>query len=223
MVWFLYGCRYTREKMICSILLLISLTSCVCGTFVVNVTQTSYQAEENENITLEWTFTTKTDSSLNSLYIFCQLLTDRKASGLYRLHEGIEVPESQDEQFARRVQCDKDVLREGRIRLHVSRLRTEDSGLYLCKVKTNYGMSSGRFQLNVTAADEPKPQRPTVRPQPESRGRIGLYAGLGLAAAALLAVCSRLCFRYFCFKRSSHRNNTSGPTGFCWRILFLLG
>ncbi|KAI3375564.1 hypothetical protein L3Q82_003892 [Scortum barcoo] len=47
------------EKMICRILLLITLTSCVCGTFVVNVTQSSYQAEENQNITLEWTFTIK--------------------------------------------------------------------------------------------------------------------------------------------------------------------
>ncbi|KAI3375623.1 hypothetical protein L3Q82_003938 [Scortum barcoo] len=48
------------------------------------------------------------------------------------LHEGVEVPESQDEHFAGRVQFDKDVLREGRIRLHVSRLRTDDSGLYHC-------------------------------------------------------------------------------------------
>uniref|UniRef100_A0A087X475 Ig-like domain-containing protein n=1 Tax=Poecilia formosa TaxID=48698 RepID=A0A087X475_POEFO len=38
---------------------------------------------------------------------------------------------SQHPQFSGRVQMDKDVLREGRIRLHVSRLRTEDSGLYL--------------------------------------------------------------------------------------------
>ncbi|KAI3376110.1 hypothetical protein L3Q82_016642, partial [Scortum barcoo] len=44
---------FSWEKMICRILLLITLTSCVCGTFVVNVTQSSYQAEENQNITLE--------------------------------------------------------------------------------------------------------------------------------------------------------------------------
>ena len=114
------------------------------------VTQTSYQAEENDNITLEWMFTTKPDSSSTSLYIFCQLLTDVKSLILYHVHEGVESPESQDEQFAGRVQCDKDALREGRIRLHVSRLRTDDSGLYLCEVKTEYGESSDRCQLNVT-------------------------------------------------------------------------
>ncbi|XP_044040231.1 uncharacterized protein LOC122870238 isoform X3 [Siniperca chuatsi] len=196
--------------MTCSILLLITLTSCVCGSFppavyyperektkysfnltnrgafVVNVTQSSYQAEENENITLEWTFTTKPDSS-NSLNIFCELIIDHKDSVLYHLHEGVEVPESQDGQFAGRVQCDRDVLREGRLRLHVSRLRTEDSGLYLCEVRTTYGGSVGECRLTVTAArDRPEPERPNT----ESRGMIGLYSALGLtAAAAALGVC----------------------------------
>eukprot|EP00064_Thunnus_orientalis_P020811 superscaffoldBa00005939_g20959 len=136
--------------MICRILLLISMTSCVCGTFVVNVTQTSYQAEENDTITLEWMFTTKPDSSSTSLYILCELLTDVKHLILYHLYEGVEVSESQDEQFAGRVQCDKDALREGRIRLHVSRLRTDDSGLYLCEVKTDHGWISDKCRLNVT-------------------------------------------------------------------------
>ncbi|XP_044040024.1 uncharacterized protein LOC122870174 isoform X4 [Siniperca chuatsi] len=155
-------------------------------TFVVNVTQSSYQAEENEDITLEWTFTTKPDSS-NSLNIHCALITDHKVSVLYRLHEGVEVPESQDGQFAGRVQCDRDVLREGRLRLHVSRLRTEDSGLYLCEVRTTYGGGFGECRLNVTAArDRPEPERPNT----ESRGMIGLYCALGLtAAAAALGVC----------------------------------
>ncbi|XP_035849461.1 uncharacterized protein LOC116060419 isoform X2 [Sander lucioperca] len=181
-----------REKMICSILLLIILTSCVSGTFVVNVTQTSYQAEENHDITLEWTFTTNPHSSSNSLNIFCELLADLRPSVLFHLHEGVEVPESQDEQFAGRVQWDKDVLREGRLRLHVSRLRTEDSGLYLCDVLTSYGSNSGRCWLNVTAADEQKPQRPTVRPEPESRGNIWILHA-GLAAAVAVAVLLTLC------------------------------
>ncbi|KAL7375473.1 hypothetical protein ABVT39_018143 [Epinephelus coioides] len=182
----------------------------VTGTFVVNVTQTSYQAEENHNITLEWMFTTKPGSSLHSLYICCQLFTDLRSSVLFHLHGGVEVPESQDEQFTGRVQCDKDVLREGRLRLHVSRLRTDDSGLYMCEVFTCYGSSTATCRLNVTAADEPKPQRPTESPQPESpqpespqpespqpespqpesRGRISLYVGL---PAALLFVCITLC------------------------------
>ncbi|XP_051260209.1 uncharacterized protein LOC127365787 isoform X9 [Dicentrarchus labrax] len=139
--------------LLCLCLLCLTATT-LCdeqGTFVVNVAQTSYQAEENNNITLEWTFKTNNDSSNNSLNIFCELIADQKVSVLYDLHEGVEVPESQHEQFAGRVQCDKDVLTEGKIRLHVSKLRTEDSGLYVCNLRTNDGGGSGRCQLTVTA------------------------------------------------------------------------
>ncbi|XP_037622957.1 uncharacterized protein LOC119486717 [Sebastes umbrosus] len=215
----LYNRRDTRMKMICSILLLLSLTSCVSGAFVLNVTQTSYQAEENQDITLEWMFTTRTSSSSKSLYIYCELFADLKTSVLFHLHEGVELPESQDEQFTGRVQWDKDVLRDGRIRLHMSRLRINDSGVYRCDVHTGYGSGSRICRLKVTAAaDEPKPltptmrpqperptmrpqperptmrlqpERPTMRPQPESRGKIGLYVGL---IAALLVLCAGLCF-----------------------------
>ncbi|XP_039466241.1 uncharacterized protein LOC116318199 isoform X2 [Oreochromis aureus] len=140
--------------MICRILLLIILTSCVSGSFVVNVTQTSYQAEEKHNITLEWTFTTKPDRSWTYIFILCNLITEDNVSVLYHVLEGVEVSESQDEKFSGRVQSDKDALREGRIRLQLSRLRTDDSGLYLCEVNTDYGFSVGRCQLNVTAVPD---------------------------------------------------------------------
>ncbi|XP_039464556.1 uncharacterized protein LOC120438177 isoform X2 [Oreochromis aureus] len=167
--------------MICRILLLIILTSCVSGSFVVNVTQTSYQAEENHDITLEWTFTTKPDTFITSLKIRC---SRPELSVLYHVHEGVEVSESQDAKFSGRVQSDKDALREGRIRLQLSRLRTDDSGLYRCDVQTNHGSSFQDCKLSVTAVDEPKHETPTVNPQTESRGRIGLYAALTLTAAA---------------------------------------
>ncbi|KAM8747900.1 uncharacterized protein AB9X84_015766 isoform 2-T2 [Acanthopagrus schlegelii] len=181
--------------MICRILLLISL-NCVCGTFVVNVTQTSYQAEENHNITLEWTFTTTADTSPDSLFVFCEMAADDKVSVLFELRGGVVVPESRDQQFVGRVQWDKDVLRDGRLRLHVSRLRTEDSGRYLCDVKTNYGVDFGECWLNVSAArDWPKPERPNTdtheRPNSEranrvSWGMIFLYCLLGLTAAVVI-------------------------------------
>ncbi|XP_049425401.1 uncharacterized protein LOC125884457 [Epinephelus fuscoguttatus] len=186
--------------MMCIILLLINLTSCVCGTFVGN----SYQAEENHNITLEWMFTILIITPLNSLTIYCEMVNNLRASVLFHLHGGVEVPESQDEQFTGRVQCDKDVLREGRLRLHVSRLRTDDSGLYMCEVFTHNDVNFSEHYLSVTAARErPKPETPntTSGQQPKSRGRIGLYFALGLtlAAAALLGL--RVClFRHFLFR-----------------------
>ncbi|XP_065326099.1 uncharacterized protein LOC134623838 [Pelmatolapia mariae] len=144
---------WKREKMICRILLLIILTSCVSGSFIVNVTQT-YQAEENHNITLEWMFTTKPDPK----YIFINC--DQKSSGKvheifsnkiqYHIRDVVEVSVSQDERFLGRVQSDKDALREGRIKLQLSRLRTEDSGMYTCHVKTDYGSGSASSELEVT-------------------------------------------------------------------------
>ncbi|XP_054916873.1 uncharacterized protein LOC129379941 [Poeciliopsis prolifica] len=137
-------------KMMSSILLLLILSSCLCAaTFVVNVTQSSYQAEEKQNITLEWTFTTKTQGTWKQLFIFCSLETLDTELVLYEVNEGVEIPESQDKQFSGRVQSDKDVLREGRIRLHVSRLRTEDSGRYLCDVKTEDGSNKAGCRLSV--------------------------------------------------------------------------
>ncbi|KAL4007551.1 hypothetical protein ACER0C_001403 [Sarotherodon galilaeus] len=171
-----------QEKMICRILLLIILTSCVSGSFVVNVTQTSYQAEENHNITLEWTFTTKPDRSTKTLNILCELFISDKSSVLYHVHEGVEVSESQDAKFSGQVQSDKDALREGRIRLQLSRLRTDDSGLYLCEVNTDYGFSVGRCRLNVTAADQLRPQRSTLSGEVKSWGQNMLSTIQGLTA-----------------------------------------
>ncbi|XP_060890973.1 programmed cell death 1 ligand 1-like isoform X2 [Labrus mixtus] len=182
-----------RKKMMCRILLLLMLTCCVCGTFEVNVSQSFYQAEENQSITLEWTFTPQDDPSLHSLRMLCLMVTDHKVSTLFELMGGVEVPAPEHKQFAGRVHCDKDVLKEGRLRLHVSSLRTEDSGRYVCDMKMKNDAGRGECSLNVTAAaHEPETQRPTGRPGPESRGRPGLYAGLGLvllAASAGLALC----------------------------------
>ncbi|XP_027893458.1 uncharacterized protein LOC114156980 isoform X8 [Xiphophorus couchianus] len=183
-----------RMKMISRILLLLILSSCLCAaTFVVNVTQSSYQAEENHSITLEWTSTTKTQGSNGKLFIDCHFRSSVKPGvTIYAHHDGVEIPESQDEQFSGRVQIDKDVLREGRIRLNVSRLRTEDSGLYLCDVKTKDGSNSSKCRLNVTAADVSQVQKTTLDPEPEGRGRIGLHVSLLLTAAAAAALMVKL-------------------------------
>ncbi|XP_026180649.1 uncharacterized protein LOC113140830 isoform X1 [Mastacembelus armatus] len=200
--------------MVCWILLLISLTPFTWGTFVVNVTQSSYQAEENHDITLDWTFTTTAHMSLSAVYIFCQLLTEDKDPVLFHLHEGVEVPESQDKQFSGRVQFDKDVLREGRVRLHVSRLRTEDSGLCWCDVKTDVGADYNTCRLNVTAArDWSEPERPDAA----GWRRIVLICGLGLTAAAAAAGLT-VCYCWFkktqTGKKDSRRkrNYISGST-----------
>ncbi|XP_023202801.1 uncharacterized protein LOC111611199 [Xiphophorus maculatus] len=173
-----------RMKMISRILLLLILTSCLCAaTFVVNVTQSSYQAEENHSVALEWTFTTEPDSCLSFEFMMFTLITEnRKVSILFHEHGGAEVSQSQDKQFAGRVQSDKELLKDGRIKLHVSRLRINDSGLYLCEIQADCGFGSAACRLIVTAGDK-QPVSPTANPPTENKGLIALYVFLVLAAA----------------------------------------
>ncbi|KAL6096507.1 uncharacterized protein ACO6RY_05817 [Pungitius sinensis] len=201
-----------REQMICSILVIFILTSCVCaGSFVVNVTQSWYHAEEKHNISLEWMFPTSTDHSTNSLHISCKMLTPKRPFVLFELHEGVESPEDRDERFAGRVQWDKDVLREGRLRLDISRLQTDDSGRYSCDVFTSYGNNFRKCHLNVTAVkDRPEPETTSdtsLRGDP--RGRMGLYCALGLGAALLVVfVLSLHCKK--CFHQQNKRSIIQG-------------
>ncbi|XP_071375174.1 programmed cell death 1 ligand 1-like isoform X2 [Centroberyx affinis] len=176
------------------ILLLLFLTSCVCGTFIVNVKQISYQAEENGNVTMEWIFPPKPDMSLSSLGIYCALRLSFPKTLYHRLRS-IEHQLPQDEYFAGRVRCDEDVLREGHILLHLSRLRTDDSGTYFCKVATGYDGGNNECLLTVTAAEhlpedaEHLPEDAEHLPEdPEQRerGRFGLIGAV--AAVALVAL-----------------------------------
>ncbi|KAL7375505.1 hypothetical protein ABVT39_018549 [Epinephelus coioides] len=186
-----------REKMMCIILLLINLTSCVCGVSKPYDTPLKYQAEENSDVTVEWSFSSETDIPLPSLKIHCQKVLGLKV--FYHLDNCIE--ESQHEQFAGRVQCDKDALRGGRVRLHLSRVKMNDSGVYLCRMATDFGRKVKVFSLDITAAvDKPKPVTPTPAPvtptpAPVSQGRISLYVVLGLAAAAVLVLLAVLAVR----------------------------
>ncbi|XP_033984121.1 uncharacterized protein LOC117480773 isoform X2 [Trematomus bernacchii] len=208
--------------MIFLILLFLFLTPCVSGTFVVNVTHTSYQAEENQNITMEWTFSTRRETSLRSISTICQLLTETRTYFMFHLHQGVESPESQDPQFAGRVQWDKDVLTEGRLTLHVSRLRTNDSGFYVCDILVRpEGSNSRRCWLNVTAA-EFKPEGTTESQQPKS-GRnywISIAIAAVAAAAVMGIIATKVCFTKFTHKkRDDHsgiqpvRSSEKKPTG----------
>ncbi|CAJ1085771.1 uncharacterized protein LOC117807628 [Xyrichtys novacula] len=146
----------TRVKMVSRFLLLMALSVCVSGTFEVKVAHRLYQAAEDQDLTLEWTFTIKPDSSLQTLNIFCTMINDRKESVLLEVHKGVEVPEKEGD-FVGRVQCYKEVLKNGRIRLHVSSLRAEDSGVYQCEVETEYGSSLDRCHVKVIKKIDPLP------------------------------------------------------------------
>ncbi|XP_018543708.1 uncharacterized protein LOC108891067 [Lates calcarifer] len=132
-----------REKIIW-IVVLLSLTSSVRGIFK---RKTFYQAEENDNVTIRWDVHTKTDMSLTNLV--CVFQSDIQ-KGFYQMINGAEVPESQHQQFAGRVHCDRDGLREGQIRLHVSGITAEDSGRYWCDLAVNYDRTMNRWVLRAS-------------------------------------------------------------------------
>ncbi|XP_071375185.1 uncharacterized protein [Centroberyx affinis] len=176
------------------ILLLLFLTSCVSGTFIVNVKQISYQAEENGNVTMEWIFPPKPNMSVSSLSIHCSLVSPTEEKTLYFLRNGVEEPESQHEQFAGRVRCDEHRLREGTIRFHLSRLRTNDSGTYLCEVFTDYGGNFHACSLNVTGKMGTAPDLPED-PEQREHGRFGLF---GVVAAAVVALAALVAFAHQC-------------------------
>uniref|UniRef100_A0A667Z1V1 Immunoglobulin V-set domain-containing protein n=1 Tax=Myripristis murdjan TaxID=586833 RepID=A0A667Z1V1_9TELE len=114
------------------------------GKIQVNVNKDVYQVEENSNITMEWTFTPI--MPLTDLRIYFS----SEYKWVYYLRDGVEQPEYRDEQFTGRVQVDKDELRKGNIRLHLSSLRTNDSGSYRCVVPTRDGVTVAKSSLKVT-------------------------------------------------------------------------
>ncbi|XP_074525958.1 uncharacterized protein LOC141790175 [Halichoeres trimaculatus] len=141
--------------MVSRFLLLTALSCCVCG-LELNMGRSSYQAEEKQSLTLDWTFTPKPHPSLKGLHVFCDMMKKKKLSVLFDLQDGVEIPLREGE-LSGRFQFDKDLLREGRIRLQVSSLRTEDSGRYWCGVKTDSGSRVDGCVLRVTAARNQTP------------------------------------------------------------------
>ncbi|XP_029931860.1 V-set and immunoglobulin domain-containing protein 1-like [Myripristis murdjan] len=167
-----------------SFLLLVVLTASVCaGKIQVNVSQAVYQAEENSNITMEWTVTPimpLTDFSIDISFRESQY---KHFTSVYKMHYGVEQREYQDEKFTGRVQVDKDELRKGNIRLHLSSLRTSDSGSYDCHVFTRDEVIATESSLSVTAAT-PRPEEP----EHTKGGRAFVFGAAPAAQAVLLPV-----------------------------------
>lgn len=129
------------------LLLLLHLTSTVQGIFTGGTTPAVDETEKEDNFTLGWDNPTRTNMSLTDMICYF-LLNPPKV--LYNMVNGAEIPESQDGQFSGRVQLEKDALREGRLRLHLSRLRREDSGSYRCYLDSGYNQVSRRWELQTS-------------------------------------------------------------------------
>lgn len=129
------------------LLLLLHLTSTLQGIFTGETPPAVDETEEEDNFTLRWDNPTQTNMSLTD--VICYLLLN-PPKVLYNMVNGAEIPESQDGQFSGRVQLEKDALREGRLRLHLSRLRTADSGSYRCYLAAEYNQVLRRWELQTS-------------------------------------------------------------------------
>lgn len=105
-----------------------------------------YRGEENSNVTVEWQFASKVNITTSMFKIHCLQLPELKV--FFNMDTSSDEP--QHEQFAGRVQCDKDALTTGQVRLQLSRVRSNDSGRYLCRMATQFGKKVKEFRLNIT-------------------------------------------------------------------------
>lgn len=125
-----------------NIIILILLSLCVFAG-----TQSVYEAKEGSNITIRLDPQLQADVSL--AHLMCVFLSDNGKT-LFKMIRGVEDSESQHDQFAGRVQIDRDALRGGRIGLHVSRVTAEDSGNYRCDLAADYNKVLRRWELEAS-------------------------------------------------------------------------
>ncbi|XP_023821873.1 uncharacterized protein LOC105358245 [Oryzias latipes] len=183
-------------------ILLAVILSCVVLT--PGTSPTIYKARENENTTIRWDSSVRSDLTNSS--ILCVLLKSMKV--LYRRRNGVESSGFLDPQFSERVQCDGDALREGRVVLRLSKVTAEDSGTYRCDLHAHY--NEGRwethvfenFLLNVTTASDEEnhlvlsggptsaagAEDPPAQRKPRSGVNDPTGAGIPLAVAALVVL-----------------------------------
>ncbi|XP_039862913.1 uncharacterized protein LOC120718418 [Simochromis diagramma] len=110
-------------------------------------TQSVYEAKEGSNITIRLDRQLQADLSL--AHLMCVFLSDN-GNTLFKMIRGVEDSESQHEQFAGRVQIDRDALRGGRVVLCVSRVTAEDSGNYRCDLAADYNKVLRRWEHEVS-------------------------------------------------------------------------
>ncbi|KAF3698024.1 hypothetical protein EXN66_Car013705 [Channa argus] len=107
-----------------------------------------HETEGSDNtFTIKWDGDLTTDLSLANLVCFYE---SEPVKVLYHMADGVEYPDSQHEQFAGRAHLDRDALREGRVRLHLSRVTAEDYGGYSCELTANFDKNTQRWGLEAT-------------------------------------------------------------------------
>ncbi|XP_043954874.1 uncharacterized protein LOC122821070 isoform X2 [Gambusia affinis] len=123
---------------------------------------TVYRAKENQDVTIDWSIPRKTNWTL--LNMICLSDLDKIVFDIVRGSQSLA-----DEQFAERVHLDKDSPQEAKIRLRLSRVQTEDSGIYTCHLKDFDDVTEKwrlqmkeRFILNVTTGGNDDPSRNTA-------------------------------------------------------------
>ncbi|XP_022625347.1 uncharacterized protein LOC111239720 isoform X3 [Seriola dumerili] len=131
-----------RENMAWILIVLISMWM-----YLVKMSPRLYEAEENGDITIGWDFQTKADMTRSNMVCFLQ---SEPLELFYQMIKGVEAPESQHQRFAGRVHCDRDALRDGRVRLQVSAVTAEDSGNYRCDLAAAYDKTTRRWELEAS-------------------------------------------------------------------------
>ncbi|RVE60723.1 hypothetical protein OJAV_G00184040 [Oryzias javanicus] len=176
----------TCEETMKWILLIIILS---CAVLIPETSLTTYKAHENDDISIRWDTLSRSD--LTSSSMVCFFLSNSNV--LYKRINGMESPDFQHRQFAERVRCDGDALREGRVVLHLSKVRVEDSGRFRCVLHAHYNTIQEKwetyaheiFLLNVTTASKEENRVLSSGPASAAGAEDPPYSELGCKASII--------------------------------------
>lgn len=68
----------------------------------------------------------------------------------FEVVRGSEITTNQDEQFSGRVGFEQEALKQGRVQIHLTGLRPQDSGQYECHMAANYDLDRGEWEFSST-------------------------------------------------------------------------
>ncbi|KAM3599266.1 uncharacterized protein V6R79_002818 [Siganus canaliculatus] len=116
----------------------------------VEAEQSGYNSEFGEDVVMGCKFRPKPSNPNDPLRVTWHWISGT-AREVYQMDNGVESLSTQDPDYRGRVKLLTEGLKDGLVRLQVSRLRINDSGTYQCLVNSGEGTDYKKISLSVTA------------------------------------------------------------------------
>nr|XP_040038724.1 uncharacterized protein LOC120822846 isoform X2 [Gasterosteus aculeatus aculeatus]XP_040038725.1 uncharacterized protein LOC120822846 isoform X2 [Gasterosteus aculeatus aculeatus] len=143
---------------------------------------TVIQAEERGNVTLTWLLPLEADAPLASLYIDIWTVKLEELCRVYLYDDQYQDEPHQDELYRRRVRCDLELAKHGRIECLFRDLRLDDTGNYTCIA----GFDQEHFNRGAQSLRVTEAEHETSEPVGRSRVMIPVCLSWFVAVIGLL-------------------------------------